>query len=184
MDRFNFLMVLMSIIIGLGVTELLVNVARQIKHRKSGKAFWVHSGVVVLLFLAFLQVWWESWQLRVVDEWAFPYLLLMLATPVGLFLISHLIFPDDFENADFEVYYFENTRLLWPAGAVTVLAALIFQPIAFGGEFISADNAPSLSMIGFFIILTVFRARALHLAAIPILILALLIDVMVFRPIL
>ncbi len=184
MDRFNFLMVLMSIIVGLGITEILINVARQIKLRKSSKPFWVHSGVVALLFLAFLQVWWESWQLRVVNEWAFPHLLLMLATPVGLFLISHLIFPEDFEDADFEEYYFENSRLLWPAAAVTVLSALSFYPIIFGSPIIIADNALPFAMIGFFAILTISKARALHLAAIPILILALLIDVMVFRPVL
>lgn len=51
MDRFEFLMVLLSIIIGLGVSEILTNVAKHIRARKSVRGFWVHSGVVVMLTL-------------------------------------------------------------------------------------------------------------------------------------
>lgn len=51
MDRFEFLMVLLSIIVGLGISEILTNVARQIRARKSVQGFWVHSGVVVMLTL-------------------------------------------------------------------------------------------------------------------------------------
>jgi hypothetical protein len=178
------LMVLMSIIVGLGVTEILVNVARQIKARKRSKVFWAHSGMVALLFLAFLQVWWESWQLHAVTVWTFPDLLMMLATPVGLFLISHLIFPDDFEDADFEVYYFDISRILWPSAAVTVLAAVLLHPVAFGGNLMTADNALPFAMMGFFLVLALTKARWLHLSAVPLLMAALLVDVMVFRPVL
>ena len=37
-----------------------------------------------MLFLGFLQIWWESWGLRELDQWAFPHLLLLLVTPVTL----------------------------------------------------------------------------------------------------
>ena len=111
MDRFEFLMVLLSIIIGLGISELLTNVAIQIRARKSTRGFWVHSGVVVLLFLSFLQLWWESWELRTVEVWTFPALLMMLAAPAALFVISHLVYPDKIEDADLEEYYFRNTRV-------------------------------------------------------------------------
>jgi len=182
MDRFNFLMVLLSIIIGLGTTEILVNIARQVKARKTCKAFWVHSGVVALLFLGFLQIWWESWGLHEVEQWAFPHLLLMIATPVGLFIISHLVFPDDFEDADMEQHYFDNARLLWGAGAFTILASILFKPLAFGHELWIAGNASSFGMVGFCIALAATGYRPLHLATIPIFVIAMALDVMLFQP--
>jgi hypothetical protein len=43
MSLFEFLMVLVSIIIGLGIAEILTGVARQIRCRGSIHRYWVHS---------------------------------------------------------------------------------------------------------------------------------------------
>ncbi len=184
MDRFEFLMVLLSIIVGLGISELLTNVARQIRARQTCRPFWVHSGVVVLLFLAFLQIWWESWGLRSVEIWTFPALLLMLAGPAGLFVISHLIYPDEIEGADLESYYFKNARVLWSIAALTVVAASGFRPLAFGHELFQMDNLSSFLMLGLFAGLAVSKHRILHLAALPAVLAMLILDIMVFKPVL
>lgn len=55
MDRFSFVMVLLSIIVGLGVTELLTNLARQIKHRSASAFYWLHTVIVAFVFVALLQ---------------------------------------------------------------------------------------------------------------------------------
>ena len=43
MSLFEFLMVLVSIIIGLGIAEILTGIARQIRCRSSIQGYWVHS---------------------------------------------------------------------------------------------------------------------------------------------
>ena len=184
MDRFEFLMVLMSIIIGLGLSELLTNVARQIRARKTSRPFWVHSGVVILMFLAFLQIWWEAWDLRVIEVWTFPALLMMLAAPAGLFVISHVMYPDVIEDADLEDYYFRNSRVLWSIAAFVVIAATGFRPLAFGHSLLDVDNLSSVLMIGMFVALAASKHRALHLAALPAILATLILDIMVFRPVL
>jgi hypothetical protein len=182
MDRFNFMMVLLSIIVGLGLTEILVNIARQIKARKTSKTFWVHSGVVLLLFMGFLQIWWESWGLHELEQWAFHHLLLMLVTPVGLFIISHLVYPDDLEGVDMEEYYFENSRLLWVAAALFVPSGMIFNAVAFDHSLFRMGNLTTFLMVGLFLILGFSRYRPLHFAAMPTILALLLFDVMFFQP--
>lgn len=184
MDRFEFLMVLMSIIIGLGISELLTNVARQIKARKTSRPFWVHSGFVILMFLAFLQIWWEAWELRSVEVWTFPALLMMLAAPAGLFVISHVMYPDVIEGADLEDYYFRNSRVLWSVAALVVISATGFRPLAFGYDLITPDNLSSLMMLVLFVTLAASRRKALHLAGLPAIMAMLVLDIMIFKPVL
>ena len=43
MQLFEFLMVLVSIIVGLGVAELLTGLARLLRARKSVRFYWVHA---------------------------------------------------------------------------------------------------------------------------------------------
>jgi hypothetical protein len=59
MSHFEFLMVLVSIIVGLGVAEILTRVARQLRWRECTNGYWVHSCSVTLVFLALLQSWRE-----------------------------------------------------------------------------------------------------------------------------
>ena len=42
MSLFEFLMVFVSIIVGLGVTEILSGLAQRIRHRKDVSGYWVH----------------------------------------------------------------------------------------------------------------------------------------------
>ena len=69
MQLFEFLMVLMSIIVGLGIAALLAGVADLLRARNSTSFYWVHSLLVAVIFLALAQVWWESWDLRAAPEW-------------------------------------------------------------------------------------------------------------------
>ena len=57
MSLFEFLMVLLSIIIGLGLAEILRGIARHIRNRDSASGYWVHAVVVCLVFVALLQQW-------------------------------------------------------------------------------------------------------------------------------
>ena len=58
MSLFEFLMVLVSIIIGLGLAEVLTGVARMIRSRGSIATYWVHALGVCMIFAALLQQWW------------------------------------------------------------------------------------------------------------------------------
>ena len=78
MNEYSFVMMMLSIIVGLGITEMLRNVARQIQSRAECRHYWLHSVLAALIFFAFLQTWWESWNLRDMEGWNFPTVLMMM----------------------------------------------------------------------------------------------------------
>lgn len=180
MNHFSFVMVLLSIIVGLGVTELLTNVARQIQHRKTTRYYWLHSVIVVLVFMALLQQWWESWSLQSKTEWSFTGLLLMLGGPVGIYLISHLLYPAKIEEADFEAHYYDNAKVVACLAIVTIIVALLFRPLSFGDPMFVVGNSPTPILLVSFFILALTKNRTAHQIILPLLLALMLFDIIWF----
>ena len=177
MRLFEFLMVLVSIIIGLGVAEILTGVARSLRSGGSVRRYWVHSVLVLALFIAQLQQWWESWGLREVPEWSFLALLMMLVGPVCLFLMAHLLFPERLEGSNLQEYYYGEMRPFWWLGAFAVVAATSFRPLVFGHTIFTADNATSLLIFVSFVLLFCLKRKIVHAVLVPVILLLLLLDV-------
>ena len=183
MALFEFLMVLVSIIVGLGMAEILAGVARALRRRASIRFYWVHMVLVLAMFIALLQQWWEIWGLRVASEWSFLALLVMLTAPVCLFLIAHLLFPEPVDGADFQEYYYREMRPIWLLGVVAVVASTSCRPLFFDETLFSADNATSfLGFVGFVMLFTSKR-RKLHATFISLLLILLLLDILRWNPV-
>jgi hypothetical protein len=178
MDLFEFLMVLVSIIIGLGIAEILTGLARALRSQESVRHYWVHSVLVLTVFIAQIQQWWESWGLREAPQWSFFALLMMLMGPVCLFLMAHLLFPERLEGSDLREYHYGPMRPIWWLGAVAVVVATSFRPLAFGEPFFSAENATSFPIFLSFILLFRSKREALHAFLVPLLLLLLLLDIL------
>jgi hypothetical protein len=174
---FEFLMVLVSIIIGLGLAEILTGVARLIRGRASIEGYWVHAVAVVTIFTALLQQWWEIWSLRSAPEWTFLGLLMMLCGPVGLFLMAHLVFPEPLHDVKLRTYYYEGMRPIWWLATVTVVMATLFRPLAFGDDLFSASNATSFLFVIGFVALAVSKRPLLHTVIVPFFLVLLLLDI-------
>ena len=58
MGMFDYVMVLASVIIGLGVTQLLTGVAAMVQHPDRAKIYWVHLLWVAATFLRAIFWWW------------------------------------------------------------------------------------------------------------------------------
>ena len=177
MSLFEFLMVLVSIIIGLGIAEILNGIARRIRCRESIRGYWVHSVLVAGIFFALLQQWWEIWSLRDVPAWTFYGLVLMLTGPVGLYLIAHLLFPESAQGADIREYYHGAMRPVWWIAALTVVLATLFRPLTFGFDLFTADNATSFLLFAGSMALAISRRPALHAVLVPVFLLLVLLDI-------
>lgn len=178
MSLFEFLMVLLSIIIGFGLAEILRGIARHIRNRDSVSAYWVHSVAVCLVFIALLQQWWEIWGLQGHSGWSFLGLVMMLTGPTGLSLISYLLFPRTLQGADMRAYYYGPMRPAWWIAVLTVTLATLFRPVVFGDELLKIDHASSL--IGFvgFTVLALSTNRVVHAILVPALLVAVLWDIL------
>ncbi len=178
MALFEFLMVLVSIIVGLGIAEVLVGVARLLRARSRVRYYWVHGVLTAFVFVALLQQWWEIWDLRGAPAWSFVGLALMLVGPICLFLIAHLMFPEINSEVDVESYYHGQMRPVWALGALAVVGSTLFRPIVFGDQLFTLDNATSFFGLVVFAALFLSSRRMTHAVIVPLAFLALLYDVL------
>jgi hypothetical protein len=83
---FEFLLVIVSILLGLGITELLAGLVRILRGELvAGK---IHALWMFIIFQLQVQLAWGLWGLRAKEEWQYPEFLLLLLAPVLLYLAA------------------------------------------------------------------------------------------------
>ena len=181
MSLFEFLMILLSIIVGLGLAEVLTGFAGILRDGRQAELSWVHSAVAAAIFLALLQTFWESWGLQYVETWTFPAMLLMLTPPILLFTVAHVLFPRQGQYADLGEYYFARARLIWGLALLTAVAGVSFRPLAFGAPLFIVDNMSTLPSLFACILLMLVRQRTFHYVVVPLVPITIALDTMVIN---
>jgi hypothetical protein len=99
-ELFPHVRIVMGMVIGLGITRLLMGVAGLIQHpTRTGLSsihlLWVYAMLVELVFF-----WWWQFALFEVTEWSFGIFLFLIGYAILLFLLAALLFPDKLEEYD------------------------------------------------------------------------------------
>jgi len=181
MSIFEFLMVLMSIIIGLSIAEILSTLADSIIHKVERKFSWLHTVLSIGVFFALLQNWWEIWDLRLIDEWTFPQMIVMLIPPVILFIISRLLNPGKEYKGSMDEYYFQHASYIWFFIAFGVILGNSFRAVAFGSPLLIIDNLSALPLILISIILGLSKNKVLHKILVPLPLVIVILDVLLIN---
>lgn len=126
MDGFAHLSVLISIVLGLGVTNLLMGLARIVQLRARVKVYWPTIVWAFLLLIVHIQTWWSMFGLRYVEDWNFFSFAITLAQPILLFFLSALVLPDfDRDDAlDLRANYYVHVQWFFGIFVVLLLASL------------------------------------------------------------
>jgi hypothetical protein len=125
MSAFEYLSVLISIVLALGMTRVLAGVGQMLQARTRERIYWVHLVWIVNLFIYLVLAWWIFYRWRNQQPWTFFLFIFVLISPTILFLASLLLFPP--ENAldefvDYEKHYYANHRAFF-----TIFA--LFTPV-------------------------------------------------------
>ena len=183
MGLFEFLMILISVIVGLAVTEVLTGAANLLRERASVKFYWLHTLMQVGVFFALLQQWWESWDLVNVTEISFGNVLLLLLPSVLLFLIAHLLYPRSAIDADLEEHYYEQTSLLWGLALLGTVLGDIISPLLRGNVlFEDPSNWLGIPVMVCLFALVVSQNRKLHSLIVPITLILVVLDIWLVTP--
>ena len=180
MNLFEFLMILLSLIVGLGMAEILSGIARFLKSGGDHAIPWIHGAVTMAVFVALLQAFWESWGLRSEEIWSFPAMLLMLGSPICLYLMAYILFPEQNERDNLDDYYLARTRLIWSLGGVTVIIGTLFRPLAFGDALWVVDNASAIPVLVVCATLAFTKNRTAHRLLVPVVLASVLLDTLTF----
>lgn len=136
MDAFEYLSVLISIVLGLALTQLLTSAGRLIQVRERVIAWWPVLVWIASLLLIIVQSWWALFEYRDHASWTLLEFALILAHPTVLFLMCVLLLPDaDREGPiDLKANYFAQKAWFF-SGAVGVVLLSLARPLVFDGEF-------------------------------------------------
>lgn len=168
MDAFSYLSVLISIIIGLAITQVLQGFRLILLHRKRVKLYWPALLQGVTLLLIATQMWWAMFNLRHVAEWTFAAYGLVLLQTIAFYLAAGLIFPDIGETGcDLETAYFDHRRWFFGALALTVVASAVKQPIIYSSALHSWNLALHLFLFAASAVAIITRARLYHVVLAP-----------------
>jgi len=91
---FEYLTVLISVVVGLSVTSFLTNVVRIIHVRGDVTISWVQlmwSATILIWTVAF---WWFTFVLAEQRQWTFPMFVFLLVYATLLFFLMALLFPE------------------------------------------------------------------------------------------
>lgn len=133
MDEFGYLSVLLSIIIGLAVTQILQGFRERMLSHAQIKQFWPTRLWAATLLLACAQMWWTMFDLRNRHDWEFNQFLVLLAQTIVLYLAAALVFPDFPRDVvvDLREHYFAQRKrffgLLLAAVVVSVCRDLVLN---------------------------------------------------------
>jgi hypothetical protein len=111
MTEFEYVAVLISIVVGLGITHLLAGVGRLIGRPGSAKAYWVHLLWVFFVFLWLVQFWWWEFGFSEVEVWRFELFFFIIVYAVLLYLVCVVLMPRQFpEGGDYRDHYYARRR--------------------------------------------------------------------------
>ncbi len=120
MSEFEFLAVLISIIIGLGVTHLLAGVGRAIHERAHNRVDTLHIVWTANVFLVLVLNWWVAFSWRNETHWSFETFLLVIIWAVSMFMMAVLLYPPELDPGEDYAGVFEKNRK-WFLGTFIVM---------------------------------------------------------------
>jgi hypothetical protein len=149
---FEHISVLVSIILGLGITQLLISVHRLVQARERVRPYWLSLLWAALIFVSQVEWWWASYALRQETVWNFFYFLFILLSPVSLYLAAAFTFPEieKGETYDLRQYYFATRGWFFAFVALGPVLDAVRRAVQAGtlADFGAASNAISAVLVG------------------------------------
>jgi hypothetical protein len=125
MGVFEYVSVLTSIVIGLGLAHLLRGVATIIQHPGRQAPDLVHLVWVAFMFLQAIFFWWWEFALESLQVWTFQLYLFVLFYAFIIYLMCALLFPSDLDDySGYEDYFM--SRRAWFLGLLAVSVVIGF----------------------------------------------------------
>lgn len=153
---FEYLTVLISVVVGLSLTHFLTHLVRIVNLRDEVVISWVQLTWAATLVFWTVSFWWFTFVFTEVHSWSFALFLFVLGYAVFLYVLLALLFPaDDVPGKDYRAQFMKNRR--WFYGVF--LAFLCYDVADFAiklGENVSiVDAAPYALWIGYLLAMTV-----------------------------
>ncbi len=132
MSQFEYVAVLISIIVGLALTQILRGVGRMVTTKDGPRPYWVHLVWTLYFFILIVLFWWWEFQLETVD-WSLSIYLVVITYATLLFFSSLMVQPGSLEGiSSYREYYY--SRRHWIFGLLIAIYLWDFVDTVMKGE--------------------------------------------------
>jgi hypothetical protein len=176
-DEFGYLSVLLSVILGLAVTQILKGFRGLLLSRARIQVYWPVIGWAVFVLLLCFQNWWSMFGMRYRHDWNFEQFAIVLLRTILIYMIAGLVFPDFFgdANVDLKESFYSHRRWFFFLGFALVVVSVCTDLFLYG----KLPSPTNLTFHGIFGVTLLVGAltkselyhRALVIFAIPVFIL-------------
>ncbi len=130
-SAFEYATVLISIILGLGITQILTSISEAIQDYNKTKLYWPHSIWIVFILFLHIQDWFILYQLKFLPSWSLPSIIFILLYPIVLFISARIIMPekgDEFCH-DMKSFYYKRFKLFMYLFSLCIILSILFNLI-------------------------------------------------------
>ncbi len=147
MDEFSYLSVLLSIILGLAVTQILQGFRGMLQSRARIRIYWPAIVWALLLLVIFVQSWWAMFGLRKQQDWNFAGFAVVLLHTTSLYMLAGLVLPDFHGDkpVDLRETYYANHGWFFGFAILSAMASI-------GKDLILAGKLPNPTNLVFHLI--------------------------------
>lgn len=134
MDAFSYLSVLLSIILGLAITQILTGFRGIVLWRSRVRMFWPVPLWAGTLLLINVQTWWAMFTLREVTTWTFAGFAIVLAQTIAQYMLAAIVLPDFSGETDTDLreHYWAHVRWFFGLLVLVLLISLAKDPVLYG----------------------------------------------------
>lgn len=134
MDAFSYLSVLLSIILGLAITQVLMGFRGLMQSRRRTIAYWPAVVWSVLILVIAVQGWWSMFDLRRHQDWTFVEFAIVLGQTIVEYLLAALVLPDfaPREAVDLREHYYDHHRWFFGLLALLIVVSVAKSLVVYG----------------------------------------------------
>ena len=157
---FEYLTVLISVVIGLSVTSFLTNIARIIHVRDDVTISWVQLMWSITILIWTIAFWWFTFVLAEQSQWTFPLFVFLLAYSTLLFFLMALLFPEGVPaDHNYQAQFMRNR--VWFFGVLVLFLCidLVDYIVKLEKNLSIIGQLPYATFVGSLIVLSLFALR-------------------------
>src|SRR6266404_5872392 len=126
MDEFSYLSVLISVILGLAVTQILQGFRGLVLSRARIRIYWPVMVWAGLVLLVCFQNWWSMFGMRNRHDWTFQQFAMVLLQTILIYLVAGLVFPDFFgeTTVDLKESFYAHYRWFFSLAVASIVVSV------------------------------------------------------------
>ncbi len=128
-NPFEYVSILISIILGLGITQILSSYSDLLYRYKEVKFYWPQTLWILFILFLHIQDWFITYQLKDKVVWHLPELIFVLLYPVSLFMATKILLPtnEKEESTNMKLFFYSQFPILFYIVAASILCSVFFN---------------------------------------------------------